>query len=81
MNKELANYVDDFSVQAITALNLVARGDKEGWRIRFSDGEYREIIQKVMNGADAKAKEIATDLIHYLGQRGYTEYRDLLNTK
>jgi hypothetical protein len=81
MSKELVGYVDEFPFQTVIALNLVAHGDKEGWRIRFSKDEYREIIQKVMDGTDDKAKAVATDLIHYLGQRGYAEYRDLLKSK
>ena len=76
--KELRDYVDEFPVQAISALNLIARGDKEGWRIRFNNEDYRNIIQQAMNSGNKKAEETATDLIHYLGQRGYTEYRELL---
>lgn len=79
--KELSNYVDEFPAQAMTALSLVAHGDKEGWRIRFSDGEYRDIIQKVMKGRNVKAKKVAVNLIHYLGQREYMEYRDLLKSE
>jgi len=76
--KELINYVDEFPVQTISALNLVARGDKEGWKIRFNDEAYQYIIQQVINKRNRKAVKLATDLVHYLGQRGYIQYRDLL---
>ncbi len=75
--EELTRYVDDFPIETIKALSLIAHGDAEGWEITSNQEEYRMIIQKAMVSGNPEAKQIATDLIHYLGQR-QVDYSDLL---
>lgn len=54
------------------------RGDQEGWAILGWTDEASELLGRCLNSGDANLLHEATDFIHYLGARGYREFRGLI---
>lgn len=76
--KKLKEYAADFPLLTVNCLNLIARGDKENWRIRIYKDEWYQTLQVVMKSEDKQAIDEAKNLINYLGASGFSEFRDLL---
>lgn len=76
--KRLAKLVRTVPSDAVECLSMIARGDKEGWSILGYRADAREILETALRSGDAKANRAVTDLIHYLGSRGYLEFGELL---
>lgn len=77
--ERLAALVQRFPEEAVQCLEAVVRGDREGWSVYGWRDHGRMILAIALQ--DSKAKTAAEDLIHYLGSRGYSEFRDLLQKK
>jgi hypothetical protein len=52
--------------------------DTEGWSVYGSTDEIREALRLVLASDDAEARRDAEELVHLLGARGMTEFRDLV---
>jgi len=76
--KRLAELVKNMPSDTVGCLSMIVRVDKEGWGILGHSADMREILVTALRSEDAKAKQVATDLIHYLGSRGYLEFGELL---
>jgi hypothetical protein len=77
--EELIGYVDEFPLESIKILNLMARSEKESHEISYKMSEYREIIKKIKDLGDQEAIKIANEMINYLGEQGFLDgFRDLL---
>jgi hypothetical protein len=63
---------------AVQALQLMIRGDTEGWTVLGWRDEIRAVLTTVLGQEDAAAIKVAEDVIHDLGARGYRDFRDLL---
>jgi len=75
---EFSNYADDYPLLTVECLNLIARGDKQGWETYSKKEEYKTILQRIKQSKDRTAKEKANRLINYLGEKGYLEFKELL---
>ena len=80
MLEELGAWVNAYPAETITALDLVAHGTKERHEIEYKIQEYRDILAKVLSSDSETARRKASDLINYLGERGFVSLRDLLPT-
>lgn len=72
----LAEVSEKFPFEAVQCLGLLAKGDREGWKIHGWIEEAKTILSSAMKSG-GKATESAEDLIHYLGSRGYLQFRSL----
>lgn len=63
--------------ESVNCLRLIAEGDKEGWDIMGNKDEIRKVIEIAMH--EKSSVEEAEKFVHYLGSRGFFEFRDLLN--
>ena len=64
--------------QAITCLRLMVEGAKESWRVQGWGNYLRKILQTAIQDPDHEIQQAAVQLIHLLGARGYSEFRELL---
>jgi hypothetical protein len=55
---------------------MIAEGDREGWNLYASLDNVRTVLE--VAAQDASATDEAKRVIHYLGSRGFLEFRDLL---
>ncbi len=77
--EELKSYANEFPVETITVLDLIARAERETYEHLYKKEEYREVIRIVKESGNPEATQIADSLIHYLGSIGLIEeFRDLL---
>ena len=63
--------------EAVQCLEYLAKGDKEGWNIQGWIEEASTILSHAIQ-AGGETADLAENLIHYLGSRGYWEFRTLL---
>jgi hypothetical protein len=73
--EKLVALVEKMPVESVKCLELMAKGDGEGWDIYAWRDHAKIILGKAL---DTNATGAAEDLIHYLGSRGYLEFRELL---
>jgi hypothetical protein len=52
--------------------------DPEGWSILGSVDEVRQALAAVLDSDNEQARSDATTVLHLLGAKGMTEFRDLL---
>ncbi len=73
--EKLEELAPSMPTETVTCLELMARGDREGWGVYGWRDHAKSILIKVLRSPAASAAE---DFIHYLGSRGYLEFRELL---
>jgi hypothetical protein len=64
-------------VKSVRILDRMVRCDREGWRIQDWLDSTKQILRQAMS-ASGEAEARATELINYLGRRGYTDFGELL---
>jgi len=64
--------------KAVECLALIVECDKDGWAVLSWREHARNLLAQAIHSADQTARIRAIDLIHNLGARGYSEFRDLL---
>lgn len=62
--------------KSVKCLRLIAEGDRQGWELYAGREHIRQILQRGL--ANPHAREEAERLIHYLGSRGFLDFKDLL---
>jgi len=75
--ERLAVISESMPMETVQCLEYLVKGDKEGWKMH----RWREKAKRILSSAlqaQGSAAENAEDLIHYLGSRGYLEFRSLL---
>lgn len=75
--QRLATLAPDYPDTAIQCLAYMVEGAKEEWALSSWGLPIRTIIAAARQ-SDAISKHAATELVHRLGARGHTEFRDLL---
>lgn len=61
---------------SVNCLRLIGEGDREGWGLYASRNHVRITLQQGLQ--DARSKQEAEKVIHYLGSRGFLDFKDLL---
>jgi hypothetical protein len=64
--------------KSLRILDVMIRGDSEGWRIRSWEESAKTILKMALK-TTGYTYEKSVSLIDYLGRRGYTDYGELLN--
>lgn len=75
----LPRMAGDHPREVIEILRLMIVTDPEGWSILGSVDEVRQTIATILDSGDEQARSDATAVLHLLGARGMTEFRDLLS--
>jgi hypothetical protein len=77
--ERLAVISESMPMEAVQCLEYLVKGDKEGLKLH----RWREKAKRILSSAlqaQGSALEKAEDLIHYLGSRGYLEFRSILRS-
>jgi hypothetical protein len=77
--EQLAKLSETMPAKAVVecAKKIIER-DPDGWGIGTWGKQARTIISFALTSVEESAQQEAINLIHYLGSRGYPEFRDLL---
>lgn len=62
--------------ESVECLRMIAEADREGWNLYASRDHVRRILEVAIGHPGAA--DTAEQVIHYLGSRGFLEFRDLL---
>jgi 8-oxo-dGTP pyrophosphatase MutT (NUDIX family) len=76
--EQLTKLAASHPLEPVQIFDVLARNDKEGWNVSHWEKEAWGALERALNSDDAKAKKIATDLIDFLGKRGYLRFGELL---
>ncbi|MCK4628507.1 MAG: hypothetical protein KAT56_05855, partial [Sedimentisphaerales bacterium] len=76
--EKLADIADIDIAKSLQILDLMVRGDKDGWHIDSWLDSAKKILEQAMKNNE-KVREKAVPLINYLGRRGYSDFGTLLN--
>jgi len=74
--EHLASFVETYPVESVKCLRKIVEGDREGWIIDTGSEHIRHILKISLQCEDVKKE--AKELVHYLGSRGFLEFKDLL---
>ena len=74
--EHLARTVESHPVESAQCLRIIAEGDREGWTLSAGRDHVRRILEVALR--NPTAGEEAERIIHYLGSRGFLEFRNLL---
>lgn len=74
--EHLAKTVEKHPMESAECLRMIAEGDREGWNLYASRDHIRRILEVALQ--NPTAGEEAERIIHYLGSRGFLEFRNLL---
>ena len=77
--QRLAALVQTIPLETVHCLELIVKGDLEGWSIYGWREHARTILAIAVQGGDREAAMAAENLIHYAGSAGHLEFRDLLS--
>ena len=78
MAGRLAGLAEHFPLQAVRSLAKLIEADREGWGIFGWKQSARTILAIGVRCGDREARDLATSLVHQLGERGHLEFRDLV---
>ena len=71
----LRNYIDEYYLDVLRALNLFVKGDREGWMLMSSKAKMEECLNSIIR--DHPPQEIKNDvnvLVNNLTKKGYHEF-------
>jgi hypothetical protein len=74
--EHLATTAETHPQESVECLRMVAEGDREGWNLHAGRDHVRRILEVGLQ--HPSAADEAKRVIHYLGSRGFREFRDLL---
>ncbi len=76
--ERLALLASDQPSAVVACLTKMVDGDREGWRILGWREHARTILSAALSNGQEEAQSSARDIINGLGERGFHEFRDLL---
>jgi len=75
----LAELVDVGPADVLRSIQLMVRGDKDGWIISGWNDSVMDILRFGLASDRADVRQLAEDVTHELGTKGYRQFRDLLD--
>ena len=78
MVEQLSLLTEHYPRKVTEIFRLMIEGEPDGFQMYLWKKPGKELLQKVIQGKDKKAKEAAIDLVHRLGAMGYLDFRDVL---
>ena len=79
--EKLALIAPEFLKESIQCLELLIKGDKNGWKIDLWRESVRTILTTALRSGDPDAKRLAEELVNYLMSQGRFDFRDILQDK
>ncbi len=76
--EHLASFVETYPVESVKCLRKIAEGGREGWTIDMGRKHVSHILEVALR--HEVVREEAKRIIHYLGSRGFLEFRNLLKS-
>jgi hypothetical protein len=76
--RAVARLASEHPRKAVAVLRGMVVTDAEGWSLHGSADEARETLRHGLATEDVDARREVEELVHLLGARGMTEFRDLL---
>ena len=67
-------------LRVLACVRKLVEGDPRGWSIAAWRDPLRSILAKGLQSADHLIRESALDSVHYLGSRGFRDFRELLTS-
>jgi hypothetical protein len=74
--EQLTNAVKTHPKESVKCLGRIAEGDREGWELAAGRNHIQVILKQALERPEARKE--AERVIHYLGSRGFLDFRDLL---
>ena len=78
--QRLANVDDEYLSTALTCIEAMARGDNKGWVIESWSESPKNLILRCIRSQEDSLVQQAISFVHWLGARGYRNFRHLLET-
>ena len=75
--ERLAVISERMPMETVQCLEYLVKGDKKGWKMHRWRDKAKVVLSNALQ-AQGKTAEMTEELIHYLGSRGYLEFRSLL---
>jgi len=75
----LPRLASDHPGEVVEVLRLMVMTDPEGWSLHGSTDEVREALSTILATNDSDVRAQAEALVHLLGARGMTMFRDLVS--
>jgi len=79
--KRLVSVSQTLPLECIKCLQAMVEGDDQGWTVLAWNMEARIILENALGSKTEEVVTSAENLVHYLGTRGYLEFRDLIERK
>jgi hypothetical protein len=79
--EKLAKIAPQFPRESIQCLELLIKGDKNGWKVDLWRESARVVISAALQSSDAHTKTLAGNLVNFLMSRGRYDFRDILQDK
>jgi hypothetical protein len=77
--KALPGLASEHPRDTVAVLRLMVLTDAEGWSLHGATDETRDALRLVLATDDEETRRDAQELVHLLGARGMTEFRDLVS--
>lgn len=77
--ERLAKMASSKPLESVQVFDVLARNDKEGWNVSHWDDQATATLEHAYRSSSTEAKKAATELIHYLGSRGYMSFGKILS--
>lgn len=75
MIDNLPNYAEEHYLDVLKALNLIVKGDSEGWRVAASKEKIKELIELITKTyPHQEIRDSVNDLVNNLTRKGYHEF-------
>jgi hypothetical protein len=75
----LARFAPNHPEQVVGVLRGMVTTDTEGWSLLGETEETHKALEHILANAAPETRKEAEDLVHLLGARGMTEFRDLVS--
>jgi len=79
--EQLTKLAASHPLEPVQIYDVLARNDKEGWNVSHWEKDVRGALERALQSDNVRAKKIATDLIDFLGKRGYLRFGELLSDR
>lgn len=73
----LAALAREWPQASARVLRLMLEREKDDWGIDAHREQIKETLAVLLTGKDAEARRLALDTVHWLGARGYRDFRSL----
>ena len=77
--QRLAAISKQMPLEAVRCLDCLVRGDEKGWKLHGWREDAKAILMNALNSGGDIA-DTAKDLVHFIGSRGFLDFRSLLRT-